>query len=358
MPGKKNILICPLNWGLGHASRCVPVIRILNEAGNNVIIAAAGSALELLKCEFPQNSFIHFNDYNIRYSKGKNLAWKILFQIPKIVFRIIWEHNKLKSIIKQHYIDVVISDNRFGLWNNNIRSIYITHQLFIKTPGGNAWQEKLLKKIHFWFISKFDVCWIPDLPGEINLSGELSRKFAVPENAKFIGLLSGFYASVKPAEIEYDICVLISGPEPQRTIFQDLLIGQIKNTSLHVVVILGKPSETKAKIREENNTIISFLSPAEIREYFCKSKYVIARSGYSTIMDLAATGRKALLIPTPGQPEQEYLAVYLEKKKLFFTCRQDKFDVTRALEKADEYSGINIEQDHEALKKAILSSIS
>jgi len=357
LSGKKNILICPLNWGLGHASRCVPIIKILNHAGHHMVIAAGDDVTALLKSVFPENEFIKFDDYHIRYSKGKNLVRKIIFQIPKILFRILSEHNKLKSIIRQYNIDTVISDNRMGLWNRKTRSIYITHQLFIKSPKENAGLEHLLIKIHRYFIMKYDVCWIPDLPGDFKLSGDLSGKYPVPENTRFIGLLSDFCGEKSSSQINFEICAVVSGPEPQRTLFQNLLLKQLKQSGKKAVIILGVPSASVIKTTEEHITIFNYLPPSEIQKYFMCSDYVIARSGYSTIMDLATTGRKAILVPTPGQTEQEYLARYLSQKKIFYAAEQDKFRLDEALKHAVDYAGICVPQDLENLKEEILSAI-
>jgi len=357
LPIKKNILICPLNWGLGHATRCIPIINILIQEGHHVIIGAGGAAMTLLKKVFPENKCIEFDDYNISYSKGKHLVRKIVIQIPKILFRIWSEHYKLKKIIKHYQIDVVISDNRFGLWNRNVRTIYITHQLFIKSTNGNSLFEYLLRIIHRYFILKYDVCWIPDLAGDFKLSGELSGKYPAPSNARFIGVLSDFYGSKPQDKTNYDICALVSGPEPQRTMFQNILIGQLKQTDKKTVVILGQPSEKINKTEHKNITVFNYLQPSDIQEYFMRSVVVIARSGYSTIMDLAATGKRAILVPTPGQPEQEYLAAYLSEKKLFYSVAQNCFNLDDVLNNTAAYPGIMISRNESLLKEEILSAI-
>ncbi|HNZ43284.1 MAG TPA: glycosyltransferase [Bacteroidales bacterium] len=358
MPEKKNILICPLNWGLGHASRCIPLIKILNQAGHHVVIAADGPAARLLKNVFPDNESVIFGDYNIRYSKGGHLVRTILWQIPKILFRIAAEHHKVKSIVKKYNIDTLISDNRFGLWNRKIRTVYVTHQLFIKSPAGNRLVEKWLQKIHFFFIKKYDVCWIPDLTGDFKLSGELSGKHPLPANARFIGLLSDFCDAPLQTTTGYDVCAVISGPEPQRSIFQRLLLEQLKNSGKKAVVILGKPAEKSISTTDKNITVFNYLTADEIKKYFMCSEYVIARAGYSTIMDLAVTGRKAILVPTPGQTEQEYLAGYLKQKKIYYSTKQEGFDVNTALKKAANYSGISHCCDMQKLEEIILNTIS
>jgi len=354
---KKNILICPLNWGLGHASRCIPIIKILNQAGHHVIIAAGGAAFSFLKNTFPENECILFDDYNIKYSKGKHLIRKIIFQFPKILSGILSEHFKLKKIIRQYNIDTVISDNRFGLWNKKIRTIYITHQLFIKSPKGKTFTENFLRKIHRCFIMKYDVCWIPDLEGDFKLSGDLSGKHPVPGNARFIGLLSDFSEASQAAVFDFDVCAVISGPEPQRTLFQDLLLDQLRRSDKKAVVILGMPSENIKNTNEKNLTVYNYLPPSEIQKFFMCSAYVVARSGYSTIMDLAVTGRKAILIPTPGQPEQEYLAGYLMQKKIFYSSAQKNFNINEAIKNAAGYTGIFIPENKERMKEIILNTI-
>lgn len=357
MPERKNILVCPLNWGLGHASRCIPVIKILNGSGYNVIIAAGGNALKLLMGVFPENQFVYFDDYKIKYSKGKNFTVTLIFQLPKISFKIMIEHSRLKNIIRQYNIDIVISDNRFGLWNRKVRSIYITHQVFIKSSFFNSVAERFLRKAHLFFMQKYDMCWVPDLPGDFKLSGDLSSKYTLPQNAKYIGILSDINPTDKPLAFEYDICAVLSGPEPQRTIFQNKLLEQFKNSDKKIVMILGKPSEINNNISDKHITAFSSLPPSEIQKYFQCSKYIIARSGYSTIMDLAATGKRAILIPTPGQPEQEYLAHYLSEKKIFFSMEQELFDLNEALINIGDYSGILLQKNQENLKETILNSI-
>jgi len=357
LPEKKNILICPLNWGLGHASRCIPIIKILNQAGHQVIIAAGGVAFSLLKNTFPENKCIRFDDYNIRYSKGRHLVRKIIFQAPKILSGIVSEHFKLKKIVREHRIDTVISDNRFGLWNKKVRTVYITHQLFIKSPKGNTFTENFLKRVHRYFIMKYDACWIPDMEGDFKLSGDLSGKHPIPGNARFIGLLSDFGEPTPGAMIEYDICAVISGPEPQRTLFQDLLLDQLRQSDKKAVVVLGLPSGNMVNTKEKKLTVYNYLPPSEIQKFFMCSEYVIARSGYSTIMDLATTGKKAILVPTPGQTEQEYLAGYLMKKKILYSTTQENFNLNEAVKNAAAYAGISLPRNKEQLKEIILSTI-
>jgi UDP:flavonoid glycosyltransferase YjiC (YdhE family) len=357
MKKRENILICPLNWGLGHASRCIPLIRILEKNQYKVFVACCGDAYHLLKRTFPHLTVIWFEDYHIKYTKGKNLASKIFFQTPEIFLRILVEHRKLKNLIREYHIDTVISDNRFGLWNKKVRSVYITHQVHIKAPGNNKAIEKFLFRIHRYFINKYDVCCIPDFSSGFRLAGELSDKYGLTEKARYIGILSRFSAPEKEMPKDFDLCVLISGPEPQRSIFQEIILGQLQRSSFSAVVVLGKPAENFNKIIDGRIRLFSSLPPNEIQDYIQRSGVVLARSGYSTIMDLATLGKRAILVPTPGQTEQEYLANYLSGQSIFYTTTQNDFNLETAFDKVKETAGVLNPSPKDLLEKVILDSI-
>jgi hypothetical protein len=317
-------LVAPLNWGLGHATRCIPLIQKLLSEGHEIIIASDGHPMELLKTVFPGLSFIVLPSYNIRYNKGKSQLTAMLRSIPVMLWGIIREHHQLKKIIRQHQIEQVISDNRFGLWNKHIHSTYITHQLMIKMPKGLGFMTPVIWLGHRFFINRFDVCLIPDYEGEGNLSGDLSHKYPLPRHARFIGPLSRFtqFSTQSPIipGLRFDTVALVSGPEPQRTIFEQQLIRKFKNTTDRVLIIQGLPAnKTSGQIDEthENLTILPHLDTDKLANILLLARKIICRSGYSTLMDLYALNclDKAELIPTPGQTEQEYLALYHKQKK-------------------------------------------
>ncbi len=161
LPAKIRVLIAPLEWGLGHATRCIPIIKELLLNGAEVLIAAEGAAESLLKNEFPNLAYLPLMGYRMKYSRKKSfLHFKLLAQLPKIFFAIRKEYQWLKKIIIEHQIDAVISDNRFGLYHKKVKCIYITHQLLIKT--GNSITEKIAQKYHYGFIKKYSECWVPD----------------------------------------------------------------------------------------------------------------------------------------------------------------------------------------------------
>ena len=306
-----KILICPLNWGLGHAARCVPIIRRLTDEGNEITMVADGFPLEFLRHEFPELAFIEYASYPIRYSEGKSQIGAMIRRFPKIILKIISEHRWLKKRLKTEHFDKIISDNRFGLWNKNAHSVYITHQLMIKTPKGLKFLEPIVWRFHRFFILKYDECWIPDYEGEKNLSGDLAHKYPLPKNAKFIGSLSRFslLKNIAP-NTEFQIVAVLSGVEPQRSIFEKELIKCFENCIKKTLIVQGKPQAEKQIRTIQNLTIVSHLETSELASVLLGAEQIISRSGYSTIMDLDTLNclHKAEFIPTPGQTEQEYLA--------------------------------------------------
>jgi uncharacterized protein (TIGR00661 family) len=332
MEKRKKVLVAPLDWGLGHATRCIPIIKHLIEHGAEVIIAADGRSGQLLKEEFPQLKHIHLKGYRIRYSKTLSMAVTITFQIPKIISSIIREHLELKKIIRQERPHVVISDNRFGLWNNKIHSVFITHQLMVKCPPGLKFLEPLIHKGISRFVNKYDECWVPDVAGEENLSGDLSHQYPLDRNTKFIGWLSRFDSgTIAASEKKYGLLVLLSGTEPQRTVLEKILTEQILQSNSRALIVCGVSEKQKQFEHRNNLIIVSHLTSSELFSAINESEIIICRPGYSTLMDLAATGKKAIIIPTPGQTEQEYLAEELSKKNIFYSVSQNKFMLAYAL---------------------------
>lgn len=270
------------------------------------------------------------------------MNFKILSQMPGFFKSIKKEHQLLQTIIDEHQIELVISDNRYGLWTKKIPTVFITHQLFIQASLG----KRGLNKINHHFIQKFNECWVPDTENEANLSGNLShtKKLNVIPTF-FIGPLSRFSGKELSLEQKYDAFVVISGPEPQRTVFESLVAKQAEKTALKLVVVRGLPSENTipAYLQSENLEVYNHLSTELFLEKIGKSNLVISRAGYSTIMDLAVLGKKAVLVPTPGQTEQEYLATYHFEMQHFFTQIQQEFDLEEAIDKATKFTGIQIQ---------------
>jgi UDP-N-acetylglucosamine:LPS N-acetylglucosamine transferase len=318
--------------------------------GCTVYIVADKKNFFLLKKEFPQTVFLRYRGYDIKYSRQKSfLIPKLILQSPKIILRIFQEKKWLKTTIKKYSIDAVISDNRFGMHHKKIPSIYITHQLSIKT--GNLFSDKFAQKIHYYFIKKYTACWIPDLK-ENGLAGELSHPKKLPQNSVYIGPLSRF-TQLPGVEILNDLLIIISGPEPQRTIFEKEILEQLKTLKGNIILIRGLPTENQKPenfnaVKKENH-----LPGEELNELIAQSKIVISRSGYTTVMDLAALQKKAILIPTPGQTEQEYLSKYLNEKKFFLIEKQENFSIKKSLEKAEVFCFKELHFAKDGYKKTI-----
>jgi UDP-N-acetylglucosamine transferase subunit ALG13 len=334
MNSRKRILVAPLNWGLGHATRCIPIIDALIEHDFEPIIASDGNALQFLKKEFPDLEAIELPSYNIEYpKKGHRLKWKLLKDAPKVIKTIKAENKTIETIIKNHKICGIISDNRFGVFSKKVPSVYITHQLNVLS-GNTTWFSS---RMHQKCIKKFDECWIPDIENEPNLSGKLGHLKNHYFNLKYIGSLSRF--TKKDSKIIYDLLVLLSGPEPQRTIFEDILFKELKTFEGNILFVKGIIETKQIITKKDQFTIYNFMLTQELEKAINESEVVLSRSGYTTIMDLAKLNKKAFFIPTPGQFEQEYLTKHLQELQLCPSCNQADFKI-EMLHKVNNYKGL------------------
>jgi uncharacterized protein (TIGR00661 family) len=334
----KKVLVAPLDWGLGHATRCIPIIRELLNRHCQVYIAGNGASLLLLKEEFPSLTFCALPGYNPVYHAGNKMVWAMGKQLPKFIRTIQREHKEIETLITQYNIDLVISDNRYGCWSEKITSVFISHQLNIIVPNVVKWTKPVIRMMTNKLIRKFSVCWIPDFPeSDRSLAGDLvgDRK-NLPMNATYVGPLSRFKWE-EPGEIKYDIVSLLSGPEPQRSILEETIQYQLSKLSLRSFLVRGLPTESSCSRRHAD-----FLNSKALQTVILQSSMVIARSGYSTILDLAALGKKAIFIPTPGQTEQEYLADRFDRKGIACKMLQENINIEQALVQSRGYNGFNM----------------
>ena len=338
----KTILFCPLDWGLGHASRDIFLIQKLLDSKNfKIIIGADNAPYHLLKSEFPDLQFLRFPSFSIRYSSHFSLSIKVILQVPKILYWIYIEHRMLKKIISQQEVDIVISDNRYGLWNKNIHSVIISHQIKIFLPARLRWLEPLVNlKIRKW-LKKFDQCWVPDMEGENNLAGKLSHPEKLPGNLIYIGPFSRFQlkknqTGAKPVK-KFEVLAILSGPEPQRSILEKLLIKHFREKETTMLIVRGIPWQKKGQTIYNNISLVSHLPSSLLYSYISMVKHIICRAGYSSIMDLAILNKSAILIPTPGQTEQEYLAQSLHSRKIFYSLEQKNLDFEKAFSEISKY---------------------
>ena len=351
-----TVLVAPLDWGLGHATRCVPVIHHLLLLNCKVIIAAEGPQEKLLKSEFPALPFVHLPGYRIRYANSERFfTFQIVMQLPKLLFKIKMEKNWLKSFLKFNAVDAVISDNRYGLHHPTIKSVFITHQLRIKAPF--AFAEKFIQKINYRYIKKFSECWVPDEEKGINLAGSLSHPATLPKTPVFyIGGISRFEKQ-KNAQKNYDVLIVLSGPESQRTLLENKLLAELKTFEGKALLVRGLPGN-ETVLKTQNDVIIKNHLPAkELERAFHESEYIISRCGYTTVMDICKLKKKSILIPTPGQTEQQYLAKHLEKQGWCLAASQEDFSLKVLLEKAQKFNYRLPDLDMELYKKIITNFV-
>ncbi|RAW01612.1 glycosyltransferase [Pseudochryseolinea flava] len=336
----KSVLVAPLDWGLGHASRCIPIIHALLKKGCDVIIAGNGRSLELLKLEFPHLQFETLPAYDPKYPSRGSMVWKMLCQIPKFWNVIRREHQVIEQLVNKHHVDIVIADNRYGCWSTKALSVFITHQSNILMPKRFGWLSALVRRQNEALIKKFSYCWIPDFPGQHSLAGALADVEEVKRQmpVRHLGTLSRFSRS-RPSPKKYDLLCILSGPEPQRSMLEEILIAQLKPLSLVVAVVRGVPSrEGKTKIAVEGD-VFDMLNTGQLKQLIDHSEIVLARCGFSTVMDLASLRKRAIFIPTPGQTEQEYLAARLHERSIAYRATQKAFDLKTALVEARTFNG-------------------
>ena len=360
-----TVLVCPLNWGLGHAARCVPVIWMCQREDLDVVVAGDKPVLDYLKGIFGTTvQYLLLAGFRVRYPTRGSFALTILAQLPNFIYSTWREHILVKRLIKDTGARLLVSDNRYGLFSNKVKTVFITHQINIKAPHGLHWARPVLDHCNHWMIKHFDTCWVPDMDDSENLSGDLSRPIRL-SGVRYIGTLSRFYSidasqeqSPLPAGFPDDfILVLLSGPEPQRSLLEEQLQQQLRTSEVAVVFVRGLISNSSdddsyvinpdnhSKNREafdERGHQLHFnhLPSVQLAYLIRKSGLVVCRSGYSTIMDLAVFGKRALLIPTPGQTEQEYLARRMHEMGWAVTFDQQHINIPKHLVEAAKYKGI------------------
>lgn len=321
-----KILIAPLDWGLGHATRMIPLIHEFLDAGCDVDLATDGQAYELLKQEFPFLKMHRVPTYGIRYTKHKYLMLRLVAQAPAMYFGMRREYKWLNVYCKNNAPDLIISDDRFGMHNKSVPSVYVTHQINVIMPGYLKALQPFVRFIHRKIIQNYQLCLIPDmeLHGLSGLLAHSKTTFNFP--VKYIGVLSRFPNAYKNISDEIPhVLAVISGPEPQRTILEVKLIERFKNETQSVLIVSGKPGSDEQKL-VGSVKIINHLPSETLYGLMKTVPVLICRSGYSTLMDLFEIGRKAIVIPTPGQTEQEYLADYFSKHYDFKTISQNALD--------------------------------
>jgi len=337
-----NILITPLDWGLGHATRSIPVIRACVEAGHRVILASSGRSLSLLKQEFPELTALEMPGYDIQYQAKGSFIFKIIAQLGKIFRGIRNEKKQTDTIVRTHGIDLIISDNRYGCKSRSAYSVIITHQMMVKV----SWFKIAEPFIYLWLQWQhrgFNEIWIPDVKGNPNISGDLSHAYPVLRKTRYIGILTRFIRPAAKQSITGDVLAIISGPEPQRTYFEELLIAQARHIDRNFLLVRGLAGQDTESNPAKNIRCVAHLSGDRLFQEIVNSKIIISRGGYSTLMDLAQLEKKCIFIPTPGQTEQEYLVRALGKKQLAVAAVQRDLHLETAIQQTEHIRPFHID---------------
>ena len=340
----RKILVAPLDWGLGHATRCIPLIQFFQKRGCEVLIASSGKALELLKLEFPELAFKELPSYDIHY-EHQSMILNMMQQLPKLRRIIMRENQALKDILKEESFDLIISDNRYGIHHAEVPGIFLGHQLAIQLPHNMKMLSVFAKTWHNQMLKPFKQIWVPDYMANPNLSGKLSHGVKMHTPIYFIGPLSRL--NYRP-DIDQDLplLVLLSGQEPRRTQFEQKVIEQLEKWGEETLLVRGLPGETEVpESPYPFLKIINHLPAGEMEETIARAKRIVCRSGYSSVMDLAAMRKKVLFVPTKGQTEQEYIAKYLSSIGHATYVTEDAMHLAQNLEQLDLMYPLSLRND-------------
>jgi UDP-N-acetylglucosamine transferase subunit ALG13 len=315
----------------------------------DVIMASDGASLELLKKEFPGLPSLELPSYSIKYAKnGPLLKWALLKRIPKIIQSVKEEKKRVNDLVVLGRIQGIISDNRFGVFNELVPSVYITHQINVLSGKTTS----ITSKWHHNIIKQFDECWVPDNHGAKNLSGKLGHLDNKKIKLRYLGLISRMVKMDIP--IQHDILFLLSGPEPQRSLLEEKILSEFKDLEKRMILIRGVVEPQQKRTRIGNINLVNFMLKDELEEYLNACSLVVSRPGYTTLLDLAALQKKAFFIPTPGQHEQLYLAKRMKELRMAPYSNQNEI----CIEQLGEVSKFNgMESDFEPLDHQELFSL-
>lgn len=339
MKSTPRVFFAILNMGLGHTTRSMPLMKKFIELGWDVIMASSGRSLQYLKKELPENSFVELTDYNLHYTKKGLSMLEFTKKLPHLLKTTIQEHLFVEKFVKVHNIDYVFSDQRYGCFSSKIPSYFISHQLRFIAPKSVQHLEFMGAFFNKSFYRRYTGVIVPDVlyHDEGLISGKLS---GIEDLSKihFPGILSSISCD-NNMEKDIDLFVSVSGPEPQRSILERIIRAQIRTVPGKKVIALGIPESDYIENPQPDVTIYHHLGRSYTSEIMNRSRIIVSRSGYTTIMELAELGKKALFIPTPGQTEQIYLAERLKENGWFYYVNQQDLNLKRDINIAHKYPG-------------------
>lgn len=315
------VLVSPLNWGLGHATRCVPIVNALIDQNAEVIIGSDGNAAAFLKKEFPRLKHITMPNSEIKYYNGIPAWLSIMLQSLKFLHQIKQEQKFIDDFLQKNHVDFILSDNRYGVYSKKVKSILITHQLQIKSGIFDFIPNYFIRKQ----IAKFNQCLIPDFePKGESLAGDLSHPSKSFKQIAYIGPLSRFKKTHEPNQSNL-IPILVSGPEPLKSRLIFKLIELLEKSDFKFLLLTGNTYKFETK-RNKNIKIVSHLETKEMEFVLMESPIIISSGGYSSIMDYYCMQKQVIFIPFPGQTEQIYLSKLHKASKQFSFIKFSKLD--------------------------------
>lgn len=336
-----NILFGVQDWGLGHATRDLILLRALVSAGHRVTIISNGRALQMLRQELNGRcDYIRFKD--LPKPLSRRALWfhiKMSLALPLVFHTYRRERQLVQRLCRSRNIDCIVSDTRYGLCSDEIPSFHLVHSMRQIVPGRPRILERLVEIGQRHLLRKGRKILVPDQL-QNGLAGDLCHRLDCDWGGRlaYIGILSSLTCA--PAETDIDVFVSVSGAEPQRSIFERLVLDQIGKVKGRVVVTLGRPEAAAVVSQNGRLRVYGYLNREKQQEMMNRARLVVTRSGYTTLMELAELGKKALLVPTVGQSEQEYLAEYHERLGHWHGVRQSDMVLARDVEKAFTYSGL------------------
>lgn len=354
---KPVVLLTPLDWGLGHTIRCIPIVKELLENDCEVILACNSKQKHILSQEFPFLRYVQLKGYDISYGNSRLTTFvELIRQTPKILMAIKREQVWLVDFLSTNHVDLIISDNRYGISSSSIPSVFMTHQLRVRTGLGRIVDLAVQKKLYS-FINRFSLCWVPDSDDLItNAAGSLSHPAKFPETkVEYIGILSRLEICIEGL-IENDVLVILSGPEPQRTMLETKIMRELKKFQGTAVVVRGLTDRDPLE-SSERVTVIDYASTIELNKLICRAENVVCRAGYTSVMDMLKLGKKVILIPTPGQAEQEYLGKHLVKNRLALIIPQKNLSLKNALAAANKLTTKVFSNSADQYKVAVRSLV-
>jgi UDP-N-acetylglucosamine transferase subunit ALG13 len=356
---KPLLLVAPLDWGLGHTTRMIPVIQHLLYQGCEVIVACNSTQKALLENEFPTVRFVYLEGYNIRYGYNRTGTMaKQLLHLPNILTKVKSEEMWFLRFLAENKVDAVISDNRYGIRNSQIPSVLVTHQLNIRSGFGKL-ADYFIRRLLYRRINSFTACWVPDFAGTQNLAGALSHPKILPAiPVQYIGCLSRLEPCVQETKNPSGILIILSGPEPQRTILENRILEELRTTNYQDIVLLrGMPGNSTPLPAISGVRIFDHADAKKLNELMCASGLVISRSGYTTVMDAVKLKKKLVVVSTPGQPEQEYLARHLSANNIAAAMIQQDFSLAGAISLSSSFNYRFPTSDMEQYKNVIVDFI-